>query len=249
MLDFLIYFGIFLFGICFGSFLNVLILRIPLGQEFVITPSHCMSCGHKLAWFDNIPLVSWISLKGRCRYCKKKISVQYPIIEALNGVLWVLTFLLLGLNFMSLLYAGMISALIALSVIDFRTHEIPDGFQIFILALGIIATIIDYKNWPLHIIGFFAISVPLLLLFYFSKGAAMGGGDVKLMAVTGLLIGWKNIIFGFIIGCILGSVIHLLLMKYKKADRVLAFGPYLSMGIVIVLLFLGNFVSSYFAIF
>lgn len=249
MINFILIITILAFSLCFGSFLNVLILRIPLNQEFVKTPSHCMSCGHKLSWYDNIPLISWLSLKGHCRYCKAKISVQYPLIEALNASIWLLIYFLCGFSVLSVLYAFMASALIALSVIDFRTHEIPDGFQVFILILGIIGTIVDYKNWALHLIGLVAVSVPLLLLYVFSKGAAIGGGDVKLMAVCGLLIGWKNIIFAFVIGCVLGSIIHIILMKIKKADRVLAFGPYLSGGIVIVLLFCQSLINSYFSVF
>ena len=249
MAELFIYICIFLYGIVFGSFLNVLILRIPLKQEFVKTPSHCMSCGHKLSWYDNIPLVSWLSLKGRCRYCGERISPQYPIIEGANGLIWLVTFLLCGLNFISVLYAAMFSALLALSVIDYRTHEIPDGFHIFILVLGIISAFIDGENLFLHIIGFFAISVPLLVLFLVTKGAAIGGGDVKLMAVCGLLVGWKNIIFGFVIGCVAGAVIHSLLIKLKKADRVLAFGPYLSAGVFITVVFCERLVAWYFAIF
>ncbi len=249
MIDLFIYLGVFLFGVVIGSFLNVLILRIPLKQEFVKTPSHCMACGHKLAWYDNIPLVSWLMLKGHCRYCGHKISPQYPIIEALNAVLWVVTFIFNGINLTSLLYCGMISALIALSVIDWRTHEIPDGFHIFIGILGVIGTAVDYKNWPLHVIGFFAVSVLLALIFIVSKGNAIGGGDVKLMAVCGLLTGWKIIAAGFVLGCVLGSIIHLNIMKVTKAGHVLAFGPYLSGGIVLAITFLKVLVDWYFGIF
>ncbi len=243
------YIIVFLFGIVFGSFLNVLIYRIPLKQEFVKTPSHCMSCGHKLAWYDNIPLVSWLSLKGHCRYCNTKISPQYPIIEGLNGILWVLTALMCGFNLMSLLYAGMISAMIALSVIDWRTHEISDGFHIFIGALGIFSLIVDRGNMGEHLIGFFAVSVPLALIFLFSKGRAIGGGDVKLMAVCGLLVGWKHVALGFVIGCFAGAIIHLIRMKVSKVGRELAFGPYLSAGVVVSLLFCTPLINWYLQIF
>lgn len=244
-----IYICVFLYGVVFGSFLNVLIYRIPLKEEFVKTSSHCMTCGHKLAWYDNIPLFSWISLKGRCRYCHSKISPQYPIIEGLNGILWLLTFLTNGISWASLLYAGMTSALIALSVIDWRTHEIPDGFHIFIGILGIIGTLIDIQNWSLHVVGFFAIGLPLLLLYLVSKGRAIGGGDVKLMSVCGLLVGWKHIVLGFVIGCIAGSIIHIIRMKVSNAGRELAFGPYLSAGVVFSILFCTPLINWYLGIF
>ena len=244
-----IYISVFLFGVVFGSFLNVLIYRIPLKQEFVKTPSHCMTCGHKLAWYDNSPLVSWLSLKGRCRYCNTKISPQYPIIEGLNGILWVLTFVMCGINFMSILYAGMISALIALSVIDWRTHEIPDGFHVFIGALGLISVFFDISHWSEHIIGLFAVSVPLELIFFISKGRAIGFGDVKLMAACGLLVGWKHVVLGFVVGCIVGSIIHIIRMKVSNVGRELAFGPYLGGGIVISLLFCSPLIAWYLQIF
>lgn len=242
-----------LFGALIGSFLNVLIFRIPKKEEFVETPSHCMQCGHRLAWYDLFPLISWISLGGKCRYCKTRISVQYPLVEALNAVCWFAVFLLQlstrGLEpivlLHALLLAMMCSALIALSVIDFRTYEIPVGFNIFIGCLGIVRLLTDPSSWMDSLIGLFCISVPLLLIFLVSKGRAIGGGDVKLMAACGFLIGWQKICFAFLVGCILGSLIHSIRMKRSNADHVLAMGPYLSMGVLLSLFLCDPFVEWY----
>lgn len=235
----------FLYGIVIGSFLNVCIFRIPKKENIVVVNSHCMDCGKQLKWYELIPLFSYLVQGGRCRKCKAHISIQYPIIEALNGVLYVLVVVINGVNVDSLLYCLLISALIVLSVIDWRTYEIPIGINIFIFALGLIRTIIHYSDWINHLIGFFAISVFIYIIILATKGRGMGGGDMKLMAVAGLMLGWKEIILSFIIGCILGSVIHVARMKISKAEHVLAFGPYLSAGILIAALFGNEIITWY----
>jgi leader peptidase (prepilin peptidase) / N-methyltransferase len=233
----LIFVLIFLYGILIGSFLNVCIYRIPKNENIVVVRSHCMSCGYQLKWYDLFPVFSYLFLGGKCRKCKTKISFQYPFIEMLNGVLYLMVFAVNGLNGLSIIFCLLTSVLIVLTVVDLRTFEIPDSFQVVIAGLGIFRVAMDYKNWQIYIIGFFAISVFLLLLYIFSKGTWIGGGDVKLMAVTGLILGWKLIIIAFFLGCVLGSVIHLLRMKLSKENRVLAFGPYLSLGIFLTMLY------------
>jgi leader peptidase (prepilin peptidase)/N-methyltransferase len=231
-----IYIVIFLFGIIIGSFLNVCIFRIPNHETVVTERSHCMRCGYQLSWYDMVPVFSWLFLRGRCRKCKEPISPQYPIIEAANGILYLLVFVANGFSVQSILYCLLMSALLVLSVIDWRTYEIPIGINIFILCLGILQVITDYKNWMNYLAGFLCISILLELILLISRGRAIGGGDVKLMAAAGLLLGWKKIILAFLLGCIIGSVIHLLRMKLSGADRVLAMGPYLSAGIAIAAL-------------
>ena len=231
-----IYILVFLYGIVIGSFLNVCIYRIPKKENIAIVRSHCMTCNHQLKWYDNIPLFSWMILRGRCRYCKAPISPQYPIIEASNGILWLLVAMIKGISVESLLYALLFSALLTLSVIDFRTYEIPAGINIFILTLGLIMTVFNYAEWLDHVIGFLAVSIPLYIIIIVTDGRGIGGGDMKLMATAGLLIGWKLIILAFALGCIIGAPIHILRMKIAKADRVLAMGPYLSVGIMIAVL-------------
>ena len=246
MVEIAVYIVSFLFGIVIGSFLNVCIFRIPKEESLSAKRSHCMSCGYQLRWFDFIPLFSWIALKGHCRKCHEKISIQYPIIEGLNGFLYVVILLVCGIQIESIFYCLASSALLALSVIDFRTYIIPIGFNIFILALGVIRLVYRLlvegdtfsTIWP-YVIGMFAVSVPLGILWFLSKGRAIGGGDVKLMGAAGLLLGWKLILLALVLGCILGSVIHLTRMKISKAGRVLAMGPYLAAGIMIAIL-VGN---------
>ena len=226
----LLYILIFLYGIVIGSFLNVCIYRIPK-KESLLPGSHCMECGHKLQWYDLFPLFSYLFLKGRCRYCGAKVSIQYPIIEACNGILYLIVFMAGGFTFQSVLYCLMASALLVVSVIDERTFEIPVGLNWFLLVLGIFACILDYEHLTGHLIGFFCVSVPLYLLFLLTKGAAIGGGDIKLMAVCGLLLGWEKILLAFLLSCVIGSVCHILRMKITKAEHVLAMGPYLSISV------------------
>ena len=244
----LLYIIIFIFGSVVGSFVNVLIYRLPKNENIVVVNSHCMSCGHKLGWYDLVPLFSWIFLRGRCRYCKEKISIQYPLVEAINGFGYVLIFLVCGLNLSSILYAICFSMLVAISVIDWRTYEIPLGLNITILALGVIQCVLDYRNWHIYLIGMVSVSGFLLLLFLLTGGRGIGGGDIKLMFAAGLLIGWQKIILALILGCIIGSIIHLILMKVSKKGRMLAFGPYLSAGILLAILFGEQIIDWYLGI-
>lgn len=241
----LLYIIIFIFGIVIGSFLNVCIYRIPKKEDIVKINSHCMSCNYKLKWYDLVPIFSYICLGGRCRKCKTKISIQYPIIEGLNGILYVLVVFVNGFTIESLLYCLMFSALITLSVIDFRTYEIPFGINLFILALGLIKLATDYRNFLDYLIGFISVSGFLYLLFLLTKGRGIGGGDIKLMAVSGLMLGWKCNILALAIGCIVGSIIHIIRMKVSKQDHVLALGPYLSVGIMIAALW-GDFLLQWY---
>lgn len=238
-----IFFG--LYGVVIGSFLNVLALRLPLKESVTLKRSHCMTCGHTLSWYELFPLFSYIFLGGKCRHCKSKISIQYPIVEGANGVLYVILFLVHGISVETILYCLCASALLALSIIDWRTQEIPVGFNIFILLLGLVRLVTDLGNWSQYVIGLFAVSGFLFLLFLITKGRGIGGGDIKLMAATGLLLGWQLNIIAFLLGCIIGSIIHLTLMAIKKANRVLAFGPYLSMGVYIAMIWGEQLVSWY----
>lgn len=236
---------VFLFGIVIGSFLNVCIYRIPKHETVVTERSHCMSCGYQLSWYDMIPVASWLALRGRCRKCKARVSAQYPLVEAANGILYVIVVLANGVNATSILYCLLVSALLVLSVIDFRTYEIPLGINIFILVLGLIHIALDYQNWVGYVIGLFAISIPLEIILLASGGRAIGGGDVKLMAAAGLLLGWQKITLALVLGCVLGSVIHTIRMKVFHARHLLAMGPYLAMGITIAALWGDAWIAAY----
>ena len=245
LLTIILYIIVFLYGIVIGSFLNVVIYRVPKKENIVSTRSHCMNCGYQLKWYDLIPLFSWIFLGGKCRNCGERISVQYPMIEAANGILYLIVFWKCGMSVDSLLYCLLFSALLALSVIDFRTYEIPLGINIFILALGLIRVATDFSHVMDYGIGFLCVSVFLLLVYLLTKGRGIGGGDVKLMAVCGLLLGWKQILLAFLLGCIIGSVCHLLRMRFAGAERMLAMGPYLSIGVAIAALWGNTLIDWY----
>ena len=245
--DIILYIIIFLFGIVIGSFLNVCIFRIPNKEDIVKTGSHCMSCGYRLKWYDMVPVISFLILRGKCRKCGAKLSVQYPLIEAANGILYVLIVWTGGLGIESLLYCLLASALLVLSVIDFRTYEIPFGINLFILALGLIRVGTDYQNFLTYLIGLLSVSAFLAVLYYPTGGRAIGGGDVKLMAACGLLLGWKLIILAFLSGCIFGAVIHVIRMRISGESHVLAMGPYLSMGVLVAALWGEKMLTWYLA--
>lgn len=239
--EIILYAIIFLYGIVIGSFLNVLIYRIPLKENIATDRSHCMTCGSKIKWYDLVPIFSYMVLKGRCRSCGTRISIQYPLIEAINGFGYVFIFAVKGFSQLSILFCLTFSILIVISVIDFRTYEIPVALNIAIGVLGVIHLILDFENLLEYLIGFCAISgfmLALLIIGRAVKGVdAFGGGDIKLMAAAGLLVGWKNIILAFLIGCVLGAVIHSVRMRVSDEDSVLAFGPYLCAGLFIAMLF------------
>ena len=236
---------IFLFGIVIGSFLNVCIYRIPAKESLSKDRSHCMSCGYQLRWYDLFPLFSYLFLRGKCRKCKEHISIQYPLVEALNGILYVLIFTVNGWSIDSAIYCLLTSALIVLSVIDFRTYEIPFGINLFILALGLIHLGLHLGDWVTYVIGSVAVSGFLQILYWASRGRAIGGGDVKLMWAAGLLIGWKLSILALVLGCILGSVIHVIRMRLSEEGHVLAMGPYLAAGIFLSVLWGDPFINWY----
>lgn len=230
------YVMLFLFGIVIGSFLNVWIFREPK-KESLLANSHCMQCGYKLRWYDLIPLFSYMILRGRCRKCNTKLSLQYPLVEGLNGALYVIVFLANGWNLTSIVYCLLTSALIVVSVIDWRSKRIPNKVNYMILVLGIFATLLDLPNLRDHLIGMVCVSAVLWLIFLLSVGRAMGGGDAKLMTGAGLVIGTMPIILAFMVGCIAGSVIHTIRVAAFHADKKLAFGPYLAFGIWFSMLF------------
>ena len=244
---------IFLFGIIIGSFLNVLIYRLPIGLDFVKTNSMCTTCKHRLAWYDLFPLFSWIFLGGKCRYCKAKISPRYPIVEALNGVLYVLLYLFVcggdaerGLSLTLLGYMVVTSCLIVTSFIDFEHQIIPDSMWISIFVGGIfivIDTVIKgnfSKEFIIgKIIGLFAISGLFFLIGVLSKGRAMGGGDVKLMAAAGFVLGWKAVIVSLFLAGISGVLFAIgrKIITKKEMRGVIPFGPFLSIGVMLSVFF------------
>lgn len=248
-MDILILTMLFLVGLCVGSFCNVLIYRIPKEEEFVKTPSHCMTCGHELKWFELIPVFSWLAQGGKCRACGVKLSAQYPIVEALNGFMWLVTGILFRGDWVTVaLYCGLWSMLMVLSVIDWRIFIIPNGVNLVIFLLGLVRVATDRENWLTYVIGLVSVSAVFLLLHIATGGNGLGMGDVKLVGAAGLLLGWQNMILAVLVGSLSGAIIHSVRMK-KGAGKRLAFGPYLAAGIWFSALFGQQLIGAYLSLF
>lgn len=239
----IIYIFVFLFGAAVGSFLNVCIYRLPKEESLIRRNSHCMSCGEPIKRRDLIPIISWCILKGKCRSCGAKISPRYTIVELLNALCWLFIawrFDVLINPVRFIFTALLFSALIVVFFMDWDTQLISTYVVIFIglLAIGNYIFCHNIMDTTLrsHIIGFFAVSVPLLLIVLASKGRAMGLGDVYLMAAGGLFLGVQNILAALFIGLISGSIAGLII-KYKTESSVFAFGPWLSLGIAVSALY------------
>ncbi len=234
-----------LLGLLVGSFANVCILRIPAGESVVTGPSHCPRCEKRLRPWELVPVFSYLALRGRCGKCGLPISAQYPFIELVNALLWLLAGIRLGLSAEALLAALLCSALLVASVIDARTRELPPQTTGFMAVLAVLHTLLHLSDWQTYLLGGVAISGLLLLLLLLSKGRAIGGGDVKLMAACGLFVGFGEIVFAFLLACVVGSVVHLVRMRFFGAARDLAMGPYLSFGVFVSLFWGTDIVSWY----
>jgi len=232
--------------------MNVLIYRIPRQQGVSRGRSICPACSHTLSFLDLVPVFSYIFLKGKCRYCGEKISIRYPIVEMLNGLLYVAVAWKFGFSFLALGWFIAVSVLIAVSFIDAEYKIIPDRFPIALAAAGVIMMLSDHGPDLLsRVIGFFSVSVPFLLIGLISGGRAMGGGDVKLMAAAGLCLGWEMNVTALFIGAFIGSIVSVVQMaggKIKRGSQV-PFGPYLALGIAASALVGEVLLSYYFGLF
>lgn len=235
------------FGLVIGSFLNVCICRMPVGRSVARGCSFCPQCGHSLGPLDLVPLLSFLCLRGRCRYCKENISVQYPIVELIAGGLFVLCFYVFGLHPMTLVSWALVCVLIVASGIDMRTFEIPDGASIAVLVIGVVCFFIPGLLWWDRLLGILCAAGPLLLVVLLSRGTAMGMGDVKLMAAAGLVLGWKLSLFALFAGVVIGGAVGSVLMLTRKKGRKdsIPFVPMLSAGVIVSLLF-GNTVINWY---
>ena len=240
---------LFIIGAIVGSFLNVCIYRLPKGESIIRPPSRCPSCGAKIPWFDNVPVLSFLILRGRCRSCKKRISTRYIIVEALSGLICVLLFLYFGLTAKFFILWYLSSALIVASFIDLRFHEIPDvitlpGIIIGLILAGLYPPLMGkLKNLPSlldSLLGVLAGGGSIYLAgfigeFIFKK-ESMGGGDVKLLAMIGSFIGWKLALFTFFLAPFFGSVVGIAL-KVKQGRSVIPYGPHLSLAALVAILY------------
>jgi len=232
------------FGMVVGSFLNVCICRLPEGQSVVSPPSRCPHCSHRISWYDNIPLVSYLLLRGRCRGCGARISPQYPLVELLNGVLTLLLFLRFGptLTFAALFL--FCSALVVITFIDLEHQIIPDEISLPGIVIGLILSFfLPGQSWLNSLLGILLGGGSLLLVAYLYQlltgKEGMGGGDIKLLAMMGAFLGWKAIPFIIFASSLVGSLVGITIMLLQKKDSKLAipFGPYLAFGAVLYIFY------------
>ena len=237
----------FVLGLVLGSFLNVCIYRIPRGMSIVYPPSHCPSCGHRLSPLDNIPLLSYILLRGKCRYCGASISPRYPLVELLTGLLVLSLYIKTGASVDFLIYLPFITCLVALSFIDIDTGRLPDRITLPLTALGFILSLLPGGLSPFaSLLGIISGLLTMYAVAVFGKALfkkeALGGGDVKLMMAVGSFLGAAGVLFALFAGSILGSFFGIWFLARKKGN-VIPFGPFLSAG-ALVYLFLEKFVLS-----
>lgn len=242
-------FFLFVVGACVGSFLNVCIWRLPREESIVKPRSHCPHCNHGLAWYDNIPIFSYLILRGRCRYCKHPISFRYFVVELITASLFLGFFCHFGLSLVFLIYTALACALIVVTFIDLKHRIIPDEITIPGLILGLIVSFCypglhgkAFRILPIFgsalwasvlgvIVGGGVIYLTGIAGNFIFKKESMGGGDVKLLAMVGAFLGWKLALFTLFSACIFGSVVGLPLRIWRKVELI-PFGPFLSIGAI-----------------
>ncbi|QXM05995.1 prepilin peptidase [Crassaminicella indica] len=240
---------IFIIGLLIGSFLNVCIYRIPIEKSIVNPPSHCPKCNTTLKPLDLIPVFSFLFNKGKCRYCGENISLQYPIIELFNGLIYLLLYLKYDLTILFVKYTILASLLIVISVIDYKLQIIPDECNLFgFIISGAFIIFNDFSTIALinAILGLL-VGGGIFLIIAIATNGAMGGGDIKLMGVLGFALGWKYILLitflSFIIGAILS--IFLLLLKLKHRKDTIPFGPFIAIAAFITILYGNDIINWY----
>ncbi len=247
----IVYFA--LFGLCLGSFLNVCIYRIPLKKSIVRPPSSCPACGQKIRFYDNIPLISYILLLGKCRDCKSPFSLQYPVVEVLTGSLSIALFIRYGLSYQYFLFLLFVALLIVISVIDLHHKIIPDILSLPGIVLGLAISFIPGNNpsWLNSLIGMVAGGGVLFLVAVvyerLTGREGMGGGDIKLLAMIGAWMGWQSLHLVVLLSSFIGAVIGItfLLLSGKGLRFKIPFGPFLSLGALLVLFFGSEIMTWY----
>jgi len=238
------------FGLAVGSFLNVCIFRIPKAQSIVFPASHCMACQHPIAPSDNIPVVSFLILKGRCRHCSGKISWQYPLVEILTAFLFVLFYYFFGITLKGVLYLVFSLALLVETFIDLEHQIIPDAITLPGIVIGLAAScgFPGIQGETLHWAGFLKSFIGMIAgggFFYLIgvlaerilKKEALGGGDIKLLAMIGAFLGWQAVAWTIFVSSLIGSVVGLAL-RIKSGQERIPFGPFIALG-AFAYLFLG----------
>ena len=223
-----------LFGLLIGSFLNVCIVRLPADQSVVRPGSRCPKCGTPIRWWDNIPVVSWLVLGGKCRSCKTRISPLYPVVELLVGLLFFAAVLQNGLTIEAARAAIFGTLLLGIALTDGRTYLIPDEFTLGGLAFALVIALASGFQALLGAligaaVGFLVLWVVGAMGKWLLKEEAMGGGDIKMMAMVGAFLGWQGVLLTIFLGALTGTLIFLPL-KLMRKNRLVPFGVFLSLG-------------------
>ena len=252
-----------LFFLCIGSFLNVLIYRLPIDESLVKKNSHCPKCGHELKWYENIPLISYIIQWGKCRGCKDKISFQYPIVEALAVVMFIISYLRFGLTIEMILFTLLLLVFIVIFAIDMEHYIIPNSMNVttFVLAILMIffphsslngQITINYIDKLIGVLAALGIFIFIVLLEKIFKKELMGGGDIKLFFGIGLFMGWQLLFFGIFVSAIVGLIVATIqkfVKNEKLLNKVIPFGPYLTIGFGFAYIFGLDIIHLYISLF
>ncbi|MFV8248664.1 prepilin peptidase [Bdellovibrio bacteriovorus] len=232
----------FVLGAIFGSFGNVVIYRLPREESVVKPRSYCYSCKTQIKWYDNIPILSWFILRGKCRKCQAKFSFRYPLVEIIMAVLFALSYHYAGLTWTLLEYLIFIFGLVVCTFIDLDHMILPDEFTLSGIVIGLVGAALNPQREFLDALFGVLMGGGFLwgmayVYYMFTKNEGMGGGDIKLLAWIGAIVGWKAIPFVIMTSAIVGSVIGLIAARKQKAGlkTVIPFGPYLALGAVIYL--------------
>lgn len=258
--------AVFILGASIGSFLNVVVYRLPAGLSLVHPPSRCPKCMHRLGKRENMPVLGWLLLKGRCRHCKAPISARYPLVEALAGILFVITFWAFGWSWQTVGYWAFLSWLLALSLIDLDTMTLPNPLTQSGLAIGLLfqtilgftltATLSGALTQLMH--GIVGVVVGLWLLDLITIAgsmllgqAAMGAGDAKLAAMMGAWLGWKYLLLAGFLACAIGAFVGggAIALGWISRRQAMPFGPFLALGAAIVVFWGSTILSTYFRVF
>lgn len=234
---------VFIIGLCIGSFINVVAYRLPRNMDYIFGRSMCPVCSHMLSFIDLIPILSYILLKGKCRYCHSLISIRYSLIELFSGFIFLLFYTLYGFSFVFLVYSILSVILLIISLIDLDFMIIPDELIVLCLCLIILFIYINNVSCIERIIGFFIISLPMYLSNLVKE--CFGGGDIKLISILGLLLGYKDLLDIMYIAFLFGGLYSILIIVLNNKDKYIPFGPFIFLGVFFVLCLNVN-ISHYF---
>ena len=237
------------FGLCIGSFLNVVIARLPEGKSLVFPPSTCPRCGHRIAWFDNIPVLSWLLLRCRCRKCGAPISWRYPAGEAITAALFVAAFLRFGVSADLVVALIFLCGLVAITGIDLDRQIIPDVITLPGIAAGFVLNLATGRvSWLDALLGIL-VGGGIFFVIILISPAGMGGGDLKLGAMMGAFLGWQLGLLAILLGVLSGGVVAVCLLALGRKGRkdAVPFGPFLALGGALSMLWGKSILAWYFA--